>query len=67
MKTLMFMTAMGLLAAVGGCASGTPSNAYANPVDECASIEDEGDRATCIQNVVADVALSTKRNGERRP
>lgn len=66
MKTLMIMTAMGLLAAAGGCASSTPSNAYANPVDACASIEDEENRATCIQNVVADVALSTKRKAQER-
>lgn len=67
MKTFMLIAAMGMLSVAGGCASSTPSNAYANPVDACASIEDEENRATCIQNVVADVALSTKRDKASRP
>lgn len=67
MKTFMLMTAMGLLAAAGGCASSAPSNAYANPVDACASIQDTEARANCIQNVVADVAITTKREKARKP
>ncbi len=67
MKTFMLIAAMGMLSVAGGCVSSAPSNAYANPVDACASIEDEENRATCIQNVVADVAISTKRDKERRP
>ncbi|MFN4185339.1 MAG: hypothetical protein ACK4M6_11170 [Hyphomonas sp.] len=66
MKTLMFMTAMGMLAVAGGCQSSAPSNAYANPLDACASIQDEEDRTRCVQNVVADVALSTKREQSRK-
>lgn len=68
MKAILLMTAMGLMSVAGGCQSSAPSNAYANPVDACASIQDEEKRATCIQNVVADVALTAKRNAkERRP
>ena len=66
MKTLMFVTAVGLLAVTGGCQSTAESNAYANPLDACASIEDAEDRDRCVKNVVADVAMSTKREAERK-
>lgn len=66
MKTIVFVTAVGILSGVAGCASSAPSNAYANPLDACASIEDEEDRSRCVQNVVADVALTTKREKDRK-
>ncbi|AXE63502.1 putative lipoprotein [Hyphomonas polymorpha PS728] len=66
MKTIMFVTAVGILSGVAGCASGAPSNAYANPLDACASIQDDEDRARCMQNMVADVALTTKREKDRK-
>ncbi len=66
MKALMFVSAVGILSGVAGCQSNTSSNNYANPLDECASIQDEEDRARCVQNVVADVALSTKREKDRK-
>ncbi|MFN4023768.1 MAG: hypothetical protein ACK4MQ_02955 [Hyphomonas sp.] len=66
MKALMMMAAAATLAAAGGCQSNEPSAAYANPVDACAAIADEEDRARCLRNVVADVASSTKREKERR-
>ncbi|PKP80557.1 MAG: hypothetical protein CVT79_14830 [Alphaproteobacteria bacterium HGW-Alphaproteobacteria-18] len=62
----MFLTAAGLLSVAGGCQSSAPSNAYANPLDACASIQDEEDRARCVQNIVADVALTTKREQGRK-
>lgn len=66
MKALMMTGASLLLLAAAGCQSSAPSEAYANPVDACASIEDEEDRARCIRNVVSDLASSTKREQERR-
>ncbi|MGE6696094.1 hypothetical protein ACQKH5_00250 [Hyphomonas sp. NPDC076900] len=66
MKTIMFVTAVGILSGVAGCASSAPSNAYANPLDACASIQDDEDRARCMQNMVADVALTTKREKDRK-
>lgn len=66
MKTLMMMAAAGMLTIAGGCQSSEPSAAYANPMDACAAIEDEEDRARCLRNIVADVASSTKREQERR-
>lgn len=66
MKKIMFATAVGILSGVAGCQSSAPSTAYANPLDACASIEDEDARARCVQNVVADVALSTKREKDRK-
>jgi len=66
MKTLMFVTAVGLLAVAGGCQSTGEPNAYANPLDACASLEDAEDRDRCVKNVVADVAMSTKREAERK-
>lgn len=67
MKTLMFVTAVGILSASAGCASSSPSASYANPIDACASIADDAERARCMQNVVADVAISTKREKARKP
>lgn len=66
MKTLMMMAAAGMLIVVGGCQSSEPASAYANPVDACAAIEDEEDRARCLRNMVADVAATSKRESERR-
>jgi hypothetical protein len=66
MKTIMFVTAVGILSGVAGCQSSAPAGAYANPLDACASIEDEEDRSRCVQNVVADVALTTKREKDRK-
>ena len=67
MKTLLLITAVGTLAALGGCQSVVdPSTSHANAVDACASIEDEEARGRCIRNVVADVAASTRREQERR-
>lgn len=66
MKALMFVTAVGILSGVAGCQSSAPPNAYANPLDACASIEDDEDRARCMKNMVADVALSTKREKDRK-
>lgn len=66
MKALMFVTAVGILSGVAGCQSSAPTNGYANPLDACASIPDEEDRARCMKNMVADVALSTKREKDRK-
>lgn len=66
MKTLLMIAAVGMLSSVAGCQSSTPSNAYANPLDACASIQDEDDRAQCMRNVVADVAMTTKREKDRK-
>lgn len=66
MKTLMMIMAVGIVSTVAACQTSEPSNAYANPIDACASIQDAGDRAECMQNVVADVALTSKREKDRR-
>lgn len=66
MKALTFTFAAGLLSITAACQTSTPGEAYANPVDACASIDDEEDRARCIRNVVDDLASSTKREQERR-
>lgn len=66
MKALMFVTAVGILSGVAGCQTSAPSGAYANPLDACASIQDDEDRARCMKNMVADVALTTKREKDRK-
>lgn len=66
MKTLLMIAAVGMMSSVAGCQSNAPSNAYANPLDACASIQDEDDRAQCMRNVVADVAMTTKREKDRK-
>lgn len=66
MKTLMMIAAAGALAALAGCQTNTPTGNYANPLDACASITDEEDQAQCMRNVVADVAISTKREKDRK-
>lgn len=66
MKALILITAVGIMSAAGGCQNTAETNAYANPLDACASIEDDEDRTRCVQNVVADVAMSTKREKDRK-
>jgi len=67
MKTIMMLAAAGLLAATGACRTSEPSAAYANPVDACAGKATEVERDECMQNIVADVRLSVKRESERKP
>ncbi len=67
MKTLMLIAAIGALAATGACRSSAPPAAYANPVEACAGEATEAERDACMKNVVADVALSVKREAQRKP
>jgi hypothetical protein len=67
MKKMMMIAGMAGLAAVGGCRSTEPSQAYANPVQGCAEKPTEAERDACMQNIVADVRLSVKREAERKP
>ncbi len=64
MKYHSLLLALGLVALASGCRSQEPVKAYANPVDQCASIEDEEDRARCLKNVVADAALVSRRESQ---
>ncbi len=66
MKRLTGIISLAALAGLAGCQSNVDQKAYANPLDACASIEDKADREACVRNVVADVALSTQREKERR-
>lgn len=66
MKTMTGIISVAALAMLAGCQSSAQQGAYANPLDACASIEDKADREACVRNVVADVALSTQREKERR-
>lgn len=66
MKTQTGFIAALMLASLAGCQSGADRQAYANPLDACASIEDKEAQQDCVRNVVADVALSTRREQERR-
>ncbi len=67
MKTIMTIAAIGLLCAAGACRSSAPPPAYANPVDACAGEATEAERDACMKDVVADVALSVKREAQRKP
>ncbi|MFN7164904.1 MAG: hypothetical protein ACK4P2_08825 [Hyphomonas sp.] len=67
MKTMMMIAAAGLMAAAGGCRSSAPPPAYANPIDACAGEATLAERDECMKNIVADVALSVKREAERKP
>jgi hypothetical protein len=67
MKNKLFLTAIALLAATSACRSSAPAESYANPVEACAGKATEADRDACMKNVVADVALSVKREAERKP
>lgn len=53
--------------ATAACASSEPAAYYANPVDACANEDTQAERDACMKNVVADVALSVKREKERKP
>lgn len=67
MKTLMMIAAVGLLAATGACQSSEPVSAYANPVEACEGKATKEARDECMQNIVADVRASVKRESERKP
>lgn len=67
MKTVMIIAAAGLLSLAGGCRTSAPPPAYANPVDACAGEPTQAERDACMKNVVADVALSVKREADRKP
>jgi hypothetical protein len=67
MKTMMMLAAIGLLSAAGGCRTSAPPAAYANPVDACAGEATQAERDACMKNVVADVAMSVKRESQRKP
>jgi len=67
MKTLMMFAAVAVLTATGACATGNAPSSYANPVDACANKATEAERDECMKNVVADVALSVKRESKRKP
>jgi hypothetical protein len=66
MKRHFLLLALGTIALMGGCRSQEPVKAYANPVDACASIEDEDDRARCLRNIVADAEMLSKRESQSR-
>lgn len=67
MKRMMLIAAIGALAATGACRTSAPPPAYANPVEACAGEESQAERDACMKNIVADVALSVKREAERKP
>lgn len=67
MKTMIMLAAAGLLSVAGGCRTSAPPPAYANPVDACAGEATQAERDACMKNVVADVALSVKREADRKP
>jgi hypothetical protein len=67
MKRLISMAALAALAMTAACRTNEAPSAYANPVDECKNKPTQEARDECMQNVVADVALSVKRESERKP
>jgi uncharacterized lipoprotein YmbA len=67
MKMGWMMAAGAAVMATAACASSEPASYYANPVDACANEETQEERDACMKNVVADVALSVKREKERKP
>ena len=67
MKTMMMLAAIGLAASAGACRSSAPPPAYANPVEACAGEDTQAERDACMKDVVADVALSVKREAQRKP
>lgn len=66
MKPRLMLAAAAALAVTAACQTSEPAAYYANPVDACAGEKTQEARDECMQNVVADVALSVKREKERR-
>lgn len=66
MKPRLMLAAAAALVATAACQTNEPQAYYANPVEACAGEETEEARDACMKNVVADVALSVKREKDRR-
>jgi hypothetical protein len=67
MTRILTLAAFAGLAALGACRSSEPPAAYANPVEACEHKATVAERDECMKNVVADVAISVKREAERKP
>lgn len=67
MKMRLMLAAGAAAMVAAACATSEPAAYYANPVDACAGEETEEARDKCMKNVVADVALSVKREKDRKP
>jgi hypothetical protein len=67
MKAVLMIAAAAALAATGACRSSAAPSSYANPVEACESKPTAEQRDACMQDIVADVALSVKRESERKP
>jgi uncharacterized lipoprotein YmbA len=67
MKSGLKAGAVAALVMMAACQSSPPQGYYANPVDACKNEETQEKRDECMQNVVADVAISVKRESERKP
>lgn len=65
-KLRVILAAGAAAVVVAGCVSSEPSPYYANPVDACAGEATQEARDACMKNVVADVALSVKREKDRK-
>ncbi|HAY05376.1 MAG TPA: hypothetical protein PKV67_02930 [Hyphomonas sp.] len=66
MKMRLMLAAGAAAIVAAACASSEPAGQYANPVDACANEPTQEERDQCMKNVVADVALSVKRESERK-
>jgi hypothetical protein len=67
MKAILMIAAVAALATTGACRASAPPASYANPVEACENKPTAEQRDQCMQEVVADVALSVKRESERKP
>lgn len=67
MKMKMVLSGMATAVMAAACASSEPAAYYANPVDACAGEPTQEERDKCMKNVVADVALTVKREKDRKP
>ena len=67
MKMRLMLAAGTAVIVAAACATSEPAAYYANPVDACANEATQEERDECMKNVVADVALSVKREKERKP
>ncbi|MBK8198717.1 MAG: hypothetical protein IPK75_10120 [Acidobacteria bacterium] len=67
MKKMMMIAAVALMAATGACRTSEPVAAYANPVEACEGKATKEAQDECMQNIVADVRASVKREAERKP
>jgi hypothetical protein len=67
MKKILVLSALALLSAAAACRTSTPEAQYANPIEACENKPTAEERDECMQNVVADVAASVKREAQRKP